>query len=186
MDASSHQSGDATNGETLEALFHALESPLLGYAIRLVADADAAQDIVQEAFLRLHAQGDRVRDRRSWLYRAVHNLALNHRRDGRRLVPFTPVDATAAEPQHQDEDVQDLQPLPDEQIARLEGIGLVRLSLGQLDPRDRELLKLKFEEGLSYKDMASRTGLTSSHVGYLLHHALKTLAAEVAKAGLIP
>ena len=186
MDASSHQAGDATQGESLEALFHALESPLLGYAARLVSDADAAQDVVQEAFLRLHAQGDRVKDRRSWLYRTVHNLALNHRRDGRRLVPFSPIDTTDSTPQSHEEETQDLQPLPDEQIARLEGIGLVRLSLGQLDPRDRELIKLKFEEGLSYKDMASRTGLTASHVGYLLHHALKTLAAEVSKAGLIP
>ena len=40
--------------------------------------------------------------------------------------------------------------------------------------------------GLSYKDIASRTGLTVGHVGYLLHHALKQLALELARAGHTP
>src|SRR6187397_2834774 len=74
--------------ETIEALFAALESPLLSYALRLVADRGAAEDIVQEAFMKLHAQFNEVHEPRRWLYRTVHNLALNHQRRARKIVPF--------------------------------------------------------------------------------------------------
>ena len=66
--------------ETIEELFAALESPLLNYALRLAGELSVAEDIVQEAFMKLHAQFEQVREPRRWLYRAVHNLALNHRR----------------------------------------------------------------------------------------------------------
>src|SRR5437868_13332154 len=74
--------------ETIEELFEALESPLLTYAIRFVGELGAAEDIVQEAFMRLHAQFDEVREPKKWLYRTVHNLALNHRRDLAKIVPI--------------------------------------------------------------------------------------------------
>jgi RNA polymerase sigma-70 factor (ECF subfamily) len=168
--------------ETITGLFATLESPLLGYALRLVSDADMAQDVVQEAFLRLHAQFEQVREPRRWLFRTVHNLALNQRRHDRRIVPLTSGTAESPGPA---EDPPDPQPLPDEQLARCEGVGLVRLSLQHLDARSRELLTLKFNDDLSYKEISARTGLTVGHVGYLLHHALKALAAELAKAGLV-
>lgn len=171
--------------ETLEQLFAALESPLLSYALRLLPDADMAQDVVQEAFVRLHAQFDQVRAPRSWLYRTVHNLALNHQRRSTRTVPL-PGTTASGDPPSSTPELTDPSLLPDEQIARWEGVGLVRLGLKTLDPRSRELIRLKFEEGLSYKEISSRTGLTPSNVGYLLHHSLKSLAAELVKAGLIP
>ena len=62
----------------------------------------------------------------------------------------------------------------------------VRLSLGALDDRSRQLITLKFNDGLSYKEMSARTGLTTGHVGYLLHHALKAIADELVKNGIVP
>ena len=62
----------------------------------------------------------------------------------------------------------------------------MRLSLETLDDRSRELIRLKFHEGLSYKEMSARTGLKVGHVGYLLHHALKGIADELAKNGVVP
>ncbi len=168
---------------TIEELFAALESPLLSYALRLTGDAGAAEDIVQETFMRLHARFDGVREPRRWLYRTVHNLALNHRRQAGRTVPLGPAgdDGSPAV-----DDPADPQPLPDEQIARWEGIGLVRLSLESLDDRSRELVRLKFNEDLSYKEISAHTGLNIGHVGYLLHHALKTIADELARNGVVP
>ena len=170
-------------GETIEQLFAALESPLLHYALRLAGDRTVAEDLVQEAFMKLHAQFETVREPRRWLYRTVHNSALNHRRQSAKLVPFpspsdddpAPADTTA-----------DPDSLPDEKIARWENIGLVRLSLKSLDDRGRELVRLKFHDNLSYKEIAARTGLTTGHVGYLLHHALKGIAVELAKIGVEP
>jgi RNA polymerase sigma-70 factor (ECF subfamily) len=168
--------------ESIEELFEALESPLLSYAFRLAGERSLAEDIVQEAFMRLHANFAEVREPRRWLYRTVHNLALNQRRAAGKIVPLAPA---LPDDQFQAE-AADPQPLPDEQIVRLEGIGLVRLSLQSLDERSREILQLKFHENLSYKEISSRTGLTVGHVGYLLHHAIKNIAGELAKNGIVP
>jgi len=165
--------------ESIEELFAALESPLLGYALRLTGELGAAEDIVQDAFMKLHGQFDEVREPRRWLYRTVHNRAVNHRRQAGKCEPLEPQAEGGA-------DTADPQPLPDEQIARLEGIGLVRLSLETLDKRSRELIRLKFNENLSYKEIGARTGLKVGHVGYLLHHAIKAIADELAKNGVVP
>jgi len=171
-----------TRSETIEELFAALESPLLSYALRLVGERTRAEDIVQEAFMKLHAQFADVREPRRWLYRTTHNLALNQKRAANKIIPLNPADEHGLE----QSDPSDPQPFPDEQIARWEGIGLVRLSLQTLDNRSRELIQLKFHENLSYKEIAARTGLTVGHVGYLLHHAIKAIAEELAKNGLVP
>jgi RNA polymerase sigma-70 factor (ECF subfamily) len=173
-------SAETPRFESITELFSALESPLLSYALRLLGERTAAEDVVQEAFIKLHAQFTEVREPRRWLYRTVHNLALNHRRQTSKVVPLAP----SAE--EQSTETVDPEPMPDEQIIRWEGIGLVRLSLATLDERSREVVRLKFNEDLSYKQIAERTGLEPGHVGYLLHHALKAIAAELARTGLVP
>src|SRR5713226_396902 len=75
-----------SGAETIEELFAALESPLLSYALRLAGERTFAEDIVQEAFMRLHAQFEQVNEPRRWLYRTVHNLALNQRRREDRII----------------------------------------------------------------------------------------------------
>ena len=130
--------------------------------------------------MKLHAQFGEIREPRRWLYRTAHNLALNHRRDAGKIIPLE-----AQSPDGLDNDTSDPQPPPDEQIAHWEGIGLVRLSLETLDERSRELIQLKFIENLSYKEISARTGLKTGHVGYLLHHALKSMAEELAKNGIV-
>ncbi|MBI1842096.1 MAG: RNA polymerase sigma factor [Verrucomicrobia bacterium] len=176
-----------SKSESIEELFAALESPLLSYAIRLIGDRGAAEDVVQEAFMKLLSQFAEVREPRRWLYRAVHNLALNQRRSDRRVSAMSSVNAlegsSASDAPH---DTADPQPLPDEQIVRWEGIGLVRLTLETLDARSREIVRLKFVEELSYKAISEKTGLTVGHVGYLLHHALKAMGDELTKTGVIP
>src|SRR5712671_5479001 len=111
--------------ETIEQVFAALESPLLIYARRLLGNRAVAEDIVQEAFMKLHLQFKEIRAPQPWLYRAVHNLAVDYQRRAGRIVLMgdsEKEDGPALDP-------MDSQLLPDEQIARWEGIGLVRLVL---------------------------------------------------------
>ncbi|HEV7927256.1 MAG TPA: sigma-70 family RNA polymerase sigma factor [Verrucomicrobiae bacterium] len=172
------QAGAVPGCETIEQLFAALESPLLSYALRLTEASGAAEDCVQEAFMKLQAQFKEVREPRRWLYRTVHNLALNHQRQSRKIIPLDPGSPAA--------EIADPRPLPDEAIVRSEGLGLVRLTLETLDERSREVIRLKFTENLSYKEISARTGLKPGHVGYLLHHALKSMADELARNGVMP
>ena len=183
---------DQSNAEspgpkTIEELFTALESPLLSYALRFTGDLALAEDVVQEAFMKLHVEFDKVQQPQRWLYRTVRNLALNQRRHECRTVSLdAPSASGAAAGQESMADSSDASSFPDEQIIRLEGIGLVRLGLEALDERSREVVRLKFNDDLSYKEIAARTGLTASNVGFILHHALKTIAAELAKTGAMP
>jgi len=189
-------SEESPGPETIEELFAALESPLLGYALRCAGEVGSAEDVVQEAFMKLHAQFEQVQKPRQWLYRTVHNLALNRRRDARKTVPLEPdlehdnsrLAGEGARSRGHSSAFDPADPAlpPDAQMLRVEGIGLVRISLETLDARSRELVRLKFHDDLSYKEIAGRTGLTTGNVGFILHTALKTIAAELAKTGVMP
>ena len=166
--------------ETIEELFTALESPLLQYALRFAQDRNSAEEVVQDAFMKLHAHFAEIGEPRRWLYRTVHNMALNQQRRAGKIISLnTPPDSLSPLAG----ELVDPQPLPDEEIARWEGIGLVRLSLECLDARSRELIHLKFSEDLSYQQISDRLGITVGNVGYLLHHALKIIAAELSRNG---
>jgi RNA polymerase sigma factor (sigma-70 family) len=167
---------------SIEEAFLALETPLLGYALRLTKEPAMAQDIVQEAFMRLHSQFETVQDPRRWTYRTVHNLALNQIRRDSKVVPLHPSENAGENPETE---TADPRLLPDEEITRIENIGLVRLSLNTLEDRSRELVRLKFNDDLSYKEISAKTGLTVGNVGYLLHHALKAMEADLTKRGVI-
>jgi RNA polymerase sigma factor (sigma-70 family) len=184
MDGAQPGEADPSEFNSIEEVFLALEAPLLAYALRLLKEPAMAQDVVQEAFMRLHTDWKSVRDPRRWIFRTVHNLALNNLRRDSKVIPLHPA-PTTDESSPREHEHSDPLPLPDEYIVRLEHIGLVRLSLSALDERSRELVRLKFDDELSYKEMSARTGLTIGHVGYLLHHALKTLETELAKNGVI-
>ena len=74
---SDETSASTPEWETIEQVFAALESPLLAYARRLLGDFAVAEDIVQEAFMKLHTQFQKVLTPQPWLYRTVHNLAVD-------------------------------------------------------------------------------------------------------------
>lgn len=174
---------------TIEEVFTALESPLLGYARRLLGNVSVAEDVVQEAFMKLHMQFKEVRQPQPWLYRTVHNLVVDHQRQTNRLVMFGDEAKSSGENTSATaggDEMVDPQPIPDEQIARWEGIGLVRLVVQTLDDRSKEVIRMRFDEDLSYIEIGERLGLKVGHVGYLLHHALKAMAVELTKMEVSP
>lgn len=157
---------------TLAELFVTEESALLRFAIGLVGRRMVAEELVQETFLRLHAIWAEVEQPRAWLYRSLRNLALNHLRDRK--------DETELEPDaHPSSDTP-----PDEVLGRLEAVGMMRLLLAELPAAERQLVQLKYTEGLRYEQIARRTGLSVGNVGYKLHHLLKQLADGLRRAGI--
>lgn len=158
---------------SIREIFDAEESPLLRFAYGIVGQRETAEDLVQEAFLRLHQHWQEVQQPRAWLYRSVRNLALNHLRDHRRE---TNLDA-AEEPNAEN-------PVADEVLSRMETVGSLRLLLAEMSADDRKLLRMKYDGHLSYQDISERTGLSVSNVGYKLHHLLKSLAASLRSMGI--
>lgn len=158
---------------TLAELFETEEGPLLGYALGLVGRRSVAEDLVQEAFLRLHQVWSEVENPKAWLYRSLRNLALNHLRDHRRETDLP--EAT---------EVQSDDSMPVEQMGRNEAVGVVRMLLAELPSEDGELIRLKYAEDLKYHEIGQRTGLNTGTVGYRLHHLLKGLADALRRAGV--
>ncbi len=160
---------------TLIALFESEESPLLAFAMGMVRRRSVAEELVQDAFLKLHEVWGQVENPRGWLYRSVRNLALNHLRDHRRETPLDGTEETAgAAPESS----------PDEELGRMEAIGMVRLLLAGMPPEDRDLIRMKYHEDLKYGEISRRTGLGVGNVGYKLHHLLRGLADALRHAGI--
>lgn len=166
-------SAEMESKPTLRQVFEAEESPLLRYAQGLVRQRETAEDLVQDAFLKLHAHWDHVTHPRAWLFRCTRNLALSHLRDHRHEVPMDAThewDANSPDPEHT--------------LEKLETIGILQLLVAELQDDDRILITLKYQEGLKYDQISQRTGLSISNVGYKLHHALKHLADSLRRLGV--
>lgn len=158
---------------SLRQVFDAEESALLRYAYGLVGQRETAEDLVQEAFLRLHAHWQEVLQPRAWLFRCIRNLALSHLRDHRRETIMEP------NPEWQSDT-----PNPEQALGKFEAIGTLQLLVAELHPDERMLISLKYQEGLKYDQISQRTGLSVGHVGYKLHHALKNLANSLRRLGV--
>src|SRR5215813_11784184 len=116
---------------------HSREVWALVYARWL--NADVAQDIMQEAFLRLWKQGrdgSAIQNPRAWLLRVARNLAEDYAKSSFRK------NGTQA-PQTMNF-VRGKDPLPLEHLEREETFGQLREELEQLAPADREILTLRY------------------------------------------
>ena len=169
-------SAQVASNPSLRTLFDTEESALLRYAFSLTGRRAIAEEIVQEAFLQLHSRWDEIEAPKAWLFRCVRNRAYNYVRDHQREILSSDDEyADAAK----DEDTT-----PEAVIQRLEANATLRQLLDELDETDRLLVKLKYFEGLKYRDISARTGLTVSNVGYRLHHILKQLAGKLRPLGI--
>lgn len=144
------------------------ERPLLGYANSILNDVESARDAVQDTFLRLYQQpagavGDGLK---SWLFTVCRNRCFDMLRKRRRVSSTQIEDLDPM-----DESVPD----PMESAAQEEAVSDVMRFLERLPHNQREVIRLKFQQGLSYKEISDITGLSVSNVGFLLHTGLKRL-----------
>lgn len=169
---------------SLEAVFEAEETPLLRYAFGLVGRREIAEELIQDAFLRLHQHWEDVLQPRAWLFRCVRNRAYNHIRDHKRETltdPATP-DTYATSDLDPGQDMG--REAPDDVLGKMEAAGLVHMLMDELDERDQLLIQLKYFEGLKYTQISQRTEMSVGNVGYRLHHILKSLADSLRRAGV--
>jgi RNA polymerase sigma factor (sigma-70 family) len=163
-----------TEDERMEALVRRFEIPLVQFATRIIGDRERARDVVQETFMKFQRNGaSQNTEPATWLFTVCRNSALNVCRKERRLI-------------YLDEDLiesrEDEQPRPFEQIEREEAAGFLLRIVATLPPRQQEVIRLKFQNDLSYQQIAQITKTTANNVGVLIHTALKTLRERYAKA----
>ena len=185
-----------TDPPDLIALLDRYERPLICYACSIVGDLDSARDVVQETFIKF-AQGgmkEMTRDEcgmtngaepqtpptehrspnpEAWLFTVTRNRALDHLRKHRRIIPMElPDDRPCAAPG------------PAAAIEQRESAATIFDLLDALSPNQREVIRLKFQNDLSYREIAEVTELSVTNVGFLLHAGLKKLRALLRKQPL--
>lgn len=143
------------------------------YVFGLVPKLDVAEDLAQEAFLRLQGSGrDHLDSPRGFLFRTARNLALDHLRRDRR-VPIDALDEEAVAL------LADAAPSPEEQIAAREELAIMRAIILELPPKCRQAFLLVRLEGLSHREVGLEMGMSQTMVRKYLARALDHIHARL-------
>ncbi len=157
----------ASAGLDFEKLYRSSRDDLYAYAASLVRDRAAAEEVTAAAFERAYRRRRTFNPRRgsarAWLFGIARNAALDELRRRRRVAEL------AADP----EDVEAA--APESGADRAAARAAVRAALAGLEPRERELIALKFFAGLSNRELARVLGISESNAGTLLHRAVSKL-----------
>ncbi len=148
------------------ALYESMYGDLVRFLYRKVWDAQRAEDLAQETFVRaLRHDPDKPR---AWVFTVASNLARDEARTAmRQRRHLTLIRAEM-------EDDPPASPAPSESVEREERSAAVRRALDALSERDREALLL-WDGGLSYAEIAEQTGLSAGAVGTTLSRARNRL-----------
>lgn len=163
------QRGDVSRFEELISRHYGLA---FSVALARLCDHDAAEDLAQEVFLRTYLNIKQLRHGDkfgAWVARLSRNLAIDWLRHGEvrsKLLPLIPMEDSALE-------VPDMKTLnPREELERDDHNRLLKGSLEQLTPEQRELVLLHYQEGLTHTEIAERLGVHKSTIGRQLEKAL--------------
>ncbi len=144
------------------------QAALIGYARTYVYDLERARDVVQDTFIRLCKQEpEKVREHlKTWLFTVCRNRCLDVIRKDKRVEPLDEVRWRK---------VAGTEPAPDEQARKDEETEDVMRLLDKLSKNQKEVILLKFQQGMSYHEIENVTGLTQGNIGFLIHTGLKRL-----------
>ena len=148
--------------------------PLVRYCHRLSGDRDTAEDVAQEAMVRLFERGVEGSSAgvRAWLFKtATHLIRDRYRVEGTRmrLLRENPVMTTDPE-------------TPDAALERTENRARARRALDAMPARDREMLLMRYS-GFSYREIADTVDVAATSVGTLLARAEHRFTSVLAAAG---
>jgi RNA polymerase sigma-70 factor (ECF subfamily) len=151
---------------TFEDLYRATVDDVFAYVATLVRDRGVAEDVVaaafERAYRRLSTYDARRGTQRQWLFGIARNAALDELRRHRRTAALT-AEPDGPEPSFEEEH--------GDPVRR----ATVRAALAGLDPRDRELVALKFFAGLDNAEIAGVLGISPSNAGTRVHRAVHRL-----------
>jgi RNA polymerase sigma-70 factor (ECF subfamily) len=168
-----------TNPEAFGTLYERYVDRIYSYIYYRVGNNTEAEDLTARVFHRVLKALPRYTDRGapfvSWLYRIAHNLVANHHRDQSRR-PATPLDELPLTSPSRD--------LPDQVVERQDEERWLWKVINDLHEDRRELLVLKFNEGLSNAQIGEIMGRTEGAIKSLYHRTLVTLREELERRGI--
>jgi len=157
----------------LERIFAEQQAPLTRYAAKFLGDPDRARDVVQDTFVRFMAQPRETvaGHATEWLFTVCRNRALDVLRKEGRMRAFEEGEA---------ERVTTAEPRPGKALEQSETHAALLRLIDRLPRNQQEVVRLKFQNGFSYKEIARITELSVGNVGFLIHTAVTRLRAEFA------
>ena len=161
----------ATRAADPTTLFQELRKPMLRYLRCLGLSAEDAQDVVQDAFLRLHQHlesGGSKDNIRGWLFRVAHNQARNRQKAYERRF---------GAPLQDGADAASSDSTPEQRVLKKEKFQRLGTAVQSLAETERECLMLR-AEGLRYREIGEALGLATSTVGETVERAIKKLAEK--------
>jgi RNA polymerase sigma-70 factor (ECF subfamily) len=169
--------GQATRLGWVTTALDRYEGRLLRYAQRITGDADRARDVVQETFLKLCKEDPSTLNGRlaQWLYTVCRNHALDVRRKESRV-------CVSADPPESSAGVSCGE--PSQTVEDRDSLELVLVELSRLSANQQECIRLKFQQGLSYREIGTITGLSVSNVGFLIHTGLKKVRERLTRTAI--
>jgi RNA polymerase sigma-70 factor (ECF subfamily) len=165
-------SGLSENRDWIRTVLDRFEGQLTRYAQRITGNLDTAREVVQETFLRLCRENPERLDGHlaEWLFTVCRNRAIDVKRKEDRMATLSP-EQLGHSPANELAPPQDVQ-------QRDEAGHILRL-LEELPDNQREVIQLKFQSELTYREISSVTGLSVSNVGFLIHRGLKTIRQQL-------
>ena len=148
---------------TADLIFRHYYRPLCLYALHYLKYLNAAEDTVQDCFVRLLERADETDNYRAWLYTAVRNRCIDQlRRSKGTEADILPEDleGTISDEEAQERSVHEAE---------------LWAAIDALPPRCREIFLLSKRDGLSYSDISQRLGLSEKTVEHQISKALKRL-----------
>ncbi len=168
--------GDAgrKNADWMGLVLARFEKPLLRYASFITRDLERAREVVQDTFLRLCKRNPVPAEDHlpAWLFTVCRRRALDVIEKDRRLV-FMEDEAPCS-------DVQERRPSPVEVLERKESMEQITKILATLPARQQEVIRLKFQNELSYREISEVMEVSVSNVGFLIHRGIATLRQKLA------
>ena len=157
----------------LERTFAEQQAPLTRYAARLLGDADRARDVVQDTFIKFMAQPAEAINGHAveWLFTVCRHRALDVLRKDGRMRRFE---------EGQVERVTAPDARPGRELEHAETQATILQMIDRLPPNQQEVVRLKFQNGFSYKEISRITTLSVSNVGFLIHTAVARLRTDFA------
>ncbi len=162
--------------EWLHGVVERFEGPLVAYAARMLSgDWHLARDCVQDTFLRLCREPrDLIENHiEAWLFRCCRHRTIDLQRKESRMPLLSPLD--------QEEPADRTNNDPAAPLVACEDRESVRRVISSLPEREQEVLFLRVQQGLSYKQIADVMDMSSSHVGVLLHQAVMRLRGSLSQ-----
>ena len=163
------------------------QRPVWGLLQRMVRDRMLAEDLAQEVFVKaFRALGtfDPRRKFSSWLFKIAHNTAIDHLR--RKKLDTVALETPAGEPDLLAVIPDSESESPDSALQRQDLAKDMEASLERLRPEYREVVLLRFHEGLSYEEIAEVTDLPLGTVKTHLFRARKAMARYLTARGWEP